>query len=137
MSGIFGGSGKGSSAPAGGYEITGGGADAPWTWGVSDFDQSAIDSATGSNVSATQNRYNQLGLGGSTMEGQDVANDQTMGTALTGQEQTQNVGNAALNPALQPTLDQLLTNQGAQQQNTQLDALAGKAVGAGLSGVGL
>ena len=91
MSGLF-----GSGTPKGGFQLQGGGSEAPWNWGVSPFDQSAIDSATGSNVSSTESRYNQLGLGGSTMEGQDVAQDQTAGTAMTGQEQTQNVSNAAL-----------------------------------------
>lgn len=128
MSGIFGG-----GAPKGGYEITGGGANAPWTWGVSPFDQQSIDAATGSNVTSTENRYDQLGLGGSTMEGQDVTQAENMGQAMTGQEQTQNVGNPALNPALQPTLDTLIGNPQGQQQSTQLDTLAGKAIGAGLT----
>lgn len=121
------------TTPKGGYEITGGGAGAPWNWGVSPFDQQAIDAATGSNISATENRYDQLGLGGSTMEGQDVAQAHEMGQALTGQEQTQNVGNPALNPALQPTLDTLIGNPQGQQQGTQLTSLAGKAIGAGLT----
>lgn len=128
MSGLFGG-----GTPKGGYEITGGGADAPWTWGVSPFDQQAIDAATGSNVTSTENRYNQLGLGGSTMEGQDVTQAEDMGQAMTGQEQTQNVGQPALNPALQPTLDTLIGNPQGQQQGTQLAGLAGKALGAGIS----
>jgi hypothetical protein len=135
MSGLFGGSSK-DGAPSGGFQLTGGGAEAPWTWGVSPFDQSAIDAATGSNISATENRYNQLGLGGSTMEGQDVGQAKEMGTAITGQEQTQNVGDPALNPALQPTINQLITNPQGQQQNSQLAGLAGKALGAGLGGTG-
>jgi hypothetical protein len=127
---LFGGSNKGGgSAPAGGFLLTGGGAEAPWNWGVSPFDQSAIDTATGSNVSSTENRYNQLGLGGSTMEGQDVNQAEEMGTAITGQEQTANVGQPALNPALQPTINQLITNPQGQQQNSQLASLAGKALG--------
>ena len=132
MSGIFGGNDK-SGVPSGGYQITGGGADAPWSWGVSPFDQSAIDSATGSNVTSTENRYSQLGLSGSTMEGQDVAQAGEMGQALTGQEQTSNVGNPALNPALQPILDKLIGNPAGQQQSQQLSSLAGKAIGAGIS----
>jgi hypothetical protein len=127
---LFGGSNKGGgSAPAGGFLLTGGGAEAPWNWGVSPFDQSAIDTATGSNVTSTENRYNQLGLGGSTMEGQDVNQAEEMGTAITGQEQTANVGQPALNPALQPTINQLITNPQGQQQNSQLASLAGKALG--------
>jgi hypothetical protein len=131
MSGLFGGSSK-NGLPQGGFQLTGGGAEAPWNWGVSPFDQGAIDSATGSNVQSTQNRYNQLGLGGSTMEGQDVAQAGEMGTALTGQEQTSNVGNAALNPALQPTINDLIGNPQGQQQSSQLAGLAGKALGGGL-----
>jgi hypothetical protein len=130
---LFGGGGKGGgSVPSGGFQLTGGGAEAPWNWGVSPFDQSAIDTATGSNVTSTENRYNQLGLGGSTMEGQDVTEADKMGEAITGQEQTQDVGNPALNPALQPTINQLITNPQGQQQNSQLASLAGKAIGSGL-----
>jgi hypothetical protein len=130
---LFGGSNKGGgSAPAGGFLLTGGGAEAPWNWGVSPFDQEAIDAATGSNTQATEDRYRQLGLSGSTMEGQDVAQAGEMGTALTGQEQTQNVGQPALNPALQPTINQLISNPAGQQQGTQLASLAGKALGSGL-----
>jgi len=121
-------------APSGGFQLTGGGAEAPWTWGVSPFDQSAIDSATGSNQTAINDRYNQLGLGGSTMEHQDEASAGEAGTAITGQEQTQNVGNPALNPALQPTINDLITNPQGQQQNSQLTQLAGKAIGASLAG---
>jgi hypothetical protein len=98
----------GGGGTKGGYDVTGGGTDAPWNWGVSQFDQDQINQATGSNTEAVQNRYQQLGLGGSTMEGQDVAGAQEMGQAMTGQEQTQNVGNAALNPALQPQLNDLI-----------------------------
>jgi hypothetical protein len=131
---LFGGGGKGGSAPTGGFQLTGGGSEAPWNWGVSPFDQSAIDTATGSNVTSTENRYNQLGLGGSTMEGQDVNQAEEMGTAITGQEQTANVGQPALNPALQPTINQLITNPQGQQQQSQLTNLAGKALGSSLGG---
>lgn len=124
-----------NSQPKGGFQITGGGAEAPWNWGVSNFDQSAINAATGSNEQAVTDRYNALGLGGSTMEGQDVAQAGTMGEALTGQEQTQNVGNAALNPALQPTINQLIGNPGGQQQASTLTGLAGKALGAGIGAI--
>lgn len=103
MSDLFGG---GSSKT--GYNVTGGGTGAPWNWGVSDFDQSQIADATASDTQAVENRYQQLGLGGSTMEGQDVAGAGQMGEAMTGQLQTQNVGNPALNPALQPQLNSLI-----------------------------
>ncbi|HEX3524237.1 MAG TPA: hypothetical protein VHT52_19375 [Stellaceae bacterium] len=115
----------GGSQSKGGYDVTGGGTNAPWNWGVSDFDQSQINAATGSNEQAVTNRYNQLGLGGSTMEGQDVAGAGQMGEALTGQEQTANVGTAALNPALQPQLNSLI---GAQSNpGVSLGSLAGAA----------
>lgn len=119
--------------PSGGFEITGGGTGAPWNWGVSPFDQSAIDAATGQNVASTKARYDQLGLGGSTMEGQDVAQAGEMGQAITGQEQTANVGQPALNPSLQPQLDTLIPNAQGQQNNTQLATLAGKALGTALT----
>ena len=135
MSGLFGGSSKGGT-PQGGFQLTGGGSEAPWNWGVSPFDQSAIDSATGSNISATENRYNQLGLGGSTMEGQDVTQDQMAGTAMTGQEQTANVGNPALNPALQPTINQLIGAGNTSGSSTALAGLAGKALGSTLGSAG-
>lgn len=131
MSQVFG-KGGGGNDPSGGFLLTGGGSEAPWNWGVSPFDQGAIDSATGSNTDATAARYDQLGLGGSTMEHQDLASVNEAGDAITGQEQTANVGNPALNPALQPTIDQLITNQQGQQQNSQLATLAGKAIGAGI-----
>jgi hypothetical protein len=115
----------GGGGTKGGYDVTGGGTNAPWTWGVSDFDQSQINAATGSNTEAVQNRYQQLGLGGSTMEGQDVAGAGEMGQALTGQEQTQNVGNPALNPALQPQLNSLIG--ATANQGVSLGSLAGAA----------
>ena len=90
MSDLSGGSSKGSASAG------------PNNWGVSPFDMSAVMDATGSNTQAVENRYQQLGLGGSTMEGQDVQGAQDMGQAMLGQLQTQNVGNANLNPALQP-----------------------------------
>jgi hypothetical protein len=113
----------GGGGTKGGFDVTGGGTDAPWNWGVSPFDQSQITSATGSNTQATENRYDQLGLGGSTMEGQDVAGAGAMGEALTGQEQTQNVSNPALNPALQPQLNSLIGASAAPS----LGSLAGDA----------
>jgi hypothetical protein len=96
---------------------------------VSDYDQSQIDAATGSNTQAVENRYQQLGMGGSTPEQQDVSAAGLMGSALTGQEQTQNVGNAALNPALQPQLNDLI---GAQSNpGVGLGSLAKAAGGLG------
>ncbi|HEX3522854.1 MAG TPA: hypothetical protein VHT52_12290 [Stellaceae bacterium] len=115
----------GGSQSKGGYDVTGGGTNAPWTWGVSDFDQSQIDAATGANSQAVENRYQQLGMGGSTPEQQDVAGAGLMGQAMTGQEQTANVGQPALNPALQPQENQLI---GAQSNpGVSLGSLAGAA----------
>ena len=115
----------GGGGTKGGTDVTGGGTNAPWTWGVSDFDQSQIDAATGSNTQSVENRYQQLGLGGSTMEGQDVTGAQNMGTALTGQEQTANVSNPALNPALQPQLNSLIG--ATSNSGVSLGSLAGAA----------
>lgn len=123
MSNLFGG---GSSKT--GYNLTGGGTDAPWNWGVSPFDQTQISDATGSNTQAIEDRYQQLGLGGSTMEGQDVAGAGQMGDAMTGQLQTQNVGNAALNPALQPQLNSLIGATGNSNLSSELGTLAGSAL---------
>jgi hypothetical protein len=109
----------------GGYDVTGGGTDAPWSWGVSPFDQNQISMATGSNEQAIGNRYDQLGLGGSTMEGQDMTGATDMGEAMTGQEQTANVSNPALNPALQPQLNSLI--DATNQQGTSLGSLASAA----------
>lgn len=123
MSDLFGGSSKN------GYDVTGGGTNAPWTWGVSPFDQQAIDAATAQSGAAIDARYKQLGLGGSTMEHQDEAQNELAGSAQTGQEQTSNVGSPALNPALQPQLNQLIgvnSNQGNQTAET-----IGNVIGAG------
>jgi hypothetical protein len=116
----------GGSSSKGGFDVQGGGTNAPWSWGVSPFDQSQIDMATGSNEQAISNRYDQLGLGGSTMEGQDVAGAGQMGEAMTGQQQTQNVSNPALNPALQPQINSLVgTQQGSS--GVSLGSLASAA----------
>ena len=69
----------------GGYNITGGGNDAAWSWGVSPFDQSMIDQATSTNAQAITNRNNQLGLANSSAEGEDLASNTLQGQAVTGQ----------------------------------------------------
>lgn len=135
MSSLFGGN-KGSQDAGGGFNIVGGGTGAPWSWGVSDFDQSMIDAATGSNEQAITNRYNQLGLGGSSMETGDLAEAGLQGQALTGQEQTANVGQPALNPALQPQLNSLIGTRSTgtgSSIGTGLGQLAG--LGGSLSGL--
>jgi hypothetical protein len=143
----LGGSSKGGGAGASGassteFDVTGGGTNAPWTWGISPFDQSAIDSATGQNASSIDARYNQLGLGGSTMEGQDQGRIPTatggnigQGQAVTGQEQTSNVGLPALNPALQPQFNSTIGGQPANTSASSLGSLAGLA-GKALGGLG-
>ena len=111
-------------------------------FGPSQFDQDAITAATGGNQQTTSARYNQLGMGGSTPELQDLANQANLGEATTGQEQTADVGQAAFNPALQPAqtnlptsavlqADQLQTQAG-QQEGAALGSLAGFAAGKAL-----
>jgi hypothetical protein len=124
-----GGGGGSSSNPA--FLFTGGGTGEPWNWGVSPFDQNMIDQATASNKSGVTNRYDQLGLGGSTMEGQDTATAGQMGDAMTGQLQTTNQTNPALNPAQQPQINQIVGNLGGSGQNSTLSDLASAATIAG------
>lgn len=136
MSSIFGGGGNNKQGVSTtGYGLTGGGFGAPWNWGVSPFDQTQIDQATADNTTAMKNRYQQLGLGGSTMEGQDVAGTNQAGQAMTGQLQTQNVSNPALNPALQPILNTII-GPGGVNSASGLSSLAGQALGAGLNAAG-
>jgi hypothetical protein len=106
-----------------------------FSFGPSQFDLGAIMSAVGGNQQTTTNRYNQLGMGGSTPELQDLAQQSELGQAAIGQEQTTDVGNPALNPALQPAETNLSTNAvlGADAANTQAVtsdlASAGKIAG--------
>jgi hypothetical protein len=103
-------------------------------FGPSQFDLGAITDAVTGNTQMTENRYNQLGLGGSTMEGQDVTQEGDLGQAAIGQEQTSDVTNPALNPALQTAQTNLPTSSilGAEQQSSSnlgstLGTLAGLA----------
>jgi hypothetical protein len=97
----------------GGMMGGGGGKGGGGSGGVSDFDMAAIQQLIGQNIQALQNRYKQLGLGQpsgdpltaalggtsltyagpSTMENQDVADQNQLGQAAIGQVQTQNVDN--------------------------------------------
>lgn len=124
------GSGKGSS---GGYQVTGGGAGQPFNFGPSPFDLSSIQSAVGDNTAAVTNRYNQLGLGGSTMEQQDIAGQNEIGQAAIGQEQTQTVQDPAINTALQPSINSLIgvgsTASANQGLSTALSSLANQQAG--------
>ena len=104
-------------------------------FGPSQFDLGAIMSAVGGNQQTTTNRYNQLGMGGSTPELQDLANQANLGQAEIGQQQTQDVTNPAFNPALQtaetnlPSSAILASDQAAQKQGQTIGADAGKALG--------
>jgi len=127
--------GGGNNFPQGGVNVQGGGAGAPFLFGPSPFDLSQLVAALGSNLTGITNRYNQLGLGGSTMEQQDLAAAPLQEKAAVGQEQTSTVTNPAINPALQPPINQLIGV--GQNQNTgstvasTLGTLAGQALVAG------
>jgi hypothetical protein len=124
------GSGKGSS---GGFDVTSGGAGLPFNFGPSPFDLSAIMSAVGDNTQSVTNRYNQLGLGGSTMEQQDLTGQDLLGQATIGQEQNTTVADPAINTSLQPSVNSLIgvgsTQSANQGLNTALGNLATQAAG--------
>jgi hypothetical protein len=108
--------------------------------GVSDFDFAMIQQAVGQNIQALQNRYKQLGLGQpsgdpltaalggtsltyagpSTMETQDVAQQNQIGQAAQGLVQSQNVDNPFA-PGSPANLAELAS------QNAQLASAAGTA----------
>lgn len=104
-------------------------------FGPSQFDMGAITDAMGGNQQTTSARYNQLGMGGSTPELQDLANQANLGQATIGQEQTKDVTQPAFNPALQPAQTNLptsavLADQAAQEKAGQQEgAAAGQAAG--------
>jgi len=104
-------------------------------FGPSQFDLGAIDAATQGNEATTTARYNQLGMGGSTPELQDLASQANLGQATIGQEQTQDVTNPAFNPALQtaqtniPTSAVLAADQANTAAGQKLGAAAGQAAG--------
>jgi hypothetical protein len=104
-------------------------------FGPSQFDLGAITDATSGNQQTTTARYNQLGMGGSTPELQDLANQANVGQATIGQEQTQDVTNPAQNPALQTPQTNLptsavLADQAAQEKAGQQEgAAAGQVAG--------
>lgn len=119
----------------GGFNVTGGGDPSMWNWGVSPFDKQAIDTALTGSEGTTKARYDQLGLGGSTMEQQDLGNAPSVtgglpaeASAVLGQEQTANVGNAALNPALQTPISELIGAQSTANTTGTLASLAGQAL---------
>lgn len=101
-------------------------------FGPSQFDLGAIMDAVTGNTQATNARYDQLGLGGSTMEQQDDANQSLFGQAAIGQEQTQDVGNPAFNPALQSAQTNLPTSSilaADQQSSSSLGSTLGSLAG--------
>lgn len=108
-------------------------------FGPSQFDQGAITAATQGNQQTTTNRYDQLGMGGSTPELQDLANQANIGQATTGQEQTQDVTNPAFNPALQTAQTNIPTNSvlAADAANQQAGQKLGGATGTALGAFGL
>ena len=134
----MGGGGKGGVPPSAGAQNTIFG-------GLSPFDVSTSEAATGQNVEAIQNRYAQLGIenpggdprnptpsGPSTMEMQDVEGANLAGAASLG-----NIENISLGPAPGSALNNAvqlanLTNQAQAQQQFQ------QSLGqlAGLSGFG-
>lgn len=100
----------------------------PFEFGPSQFDLQAIMNALGTSETAMTNRYNQLGLGGSTMLQQDLGNAPSLtgglsneAMAMVGQQQTQDVGNPAFNPALQGATS---TPQTGMQNLSSLTSLA-------------
>jgi hypothetical protein len=104
-------------------------------FGPSQFDLGAIQDATSGNEASTTARYNQLGMGGSTPELQDLAQQSKVGQATIGQEQTTDVTNPAFNPALQsaqtniPTAAVLAADQANQQAGQKLGGQVGQALG--------
>jgi hypothetical protein len=133
---LFGGGNNQSNLPPT-LDVFGGGTNAPFTFGVNQFDLQSIVDAFHKNMGATQARYNQLGLGGSSMEAQDLGTAPSLTgglpqqeKAVIGQEQTQNVGNAALNPALQPQIDAQLGGGGATGSTGSSASSLGQLAGA-------
>lgn len=138
-SGLFGGGGSSSSSGAGSKgDVTGLDTNlqqGAFEFGPSQFDLGAINAATQGNQQTTTNRYDQLGMGGSTPELQDLANQANIGQAAVGQGQTQDVTSPAFNPALQtaqtniPTSSVLAANAENQQAGQKEGAAAGQAAG--------
>jgi hypothetical protein len=154
MGGLFGG-GSSKNAPfvlPGGLadDVTGGGLGQPFSasFGLSPFDVSSIGGSTTADTQSITNRYNQLGMGGSTPEQTDLAQAGVQSQALAGQEQQQDVSNPAMNPALQTPIAQVLGTQSpgsvgnlssgnTQGLNTLETSLGNLATQAGLqSGLG-
>jgi hypothetical protein len=106
-------------------------------FGPSQFDLGAISSAIGGNQTGITNTYNQLGMGGSTPELQDLANQANLGQAAVGQQQTADVTNPVDNPSLQTAQTNIPTNAvlSADAANTAAGEQLGGAVGGGAGGL--
>lgn len=91
----------------------------PFQFGPSQYDISQILGAVGGNQEATTKRYDQLGMGGSTPEQQDLSQQNLLGQAAEGQLQTSEVTNPAFNPALQ--------TPSTNQQGTVIGSAVGSA----------
>jgi hypothetical protein len=103
-------------------------------FGPSQFDLGAIMDAISGNTASTDARYSQLGMGGSTPNLQDDANQTNLGQATIGQEQTADVGNPAFNPALQKAETNLSSGQVEQaNQSSSSGLLSGLGSLAGLA----
>ena len=109
-------------------------------FGPSQFDIGAIMDAVSGNQTATTNRYDQLGMGGSTPELQDLAQQSNLGQAAEGQLQNTEVKDPAINTALQPAETNLssgqVTSANASSGGGILGSL-GSLAGIASKGVGL
>jgi hypothetical protein len=115
----------GSGSSGGGFDVTSGGAGLPFNFGPSPFDLSSISSAVGDNTQSVTDRYNQLGMGGSTPEQQDLTGQDLLGQATIGQEQTQTVSDPAINTSLQPSVNSLIGVGSTQAANSGLTSALG------------
>lgn len=143
MGGMAGGGGGGGKGGGGG------------SGGVSDFAMEMIQQAVGQNIQALQNRYKQLGLGQpsgdpltaamggtsltyagpSTMENQDVAQQNQIGQAAQGSLQAANVDNPFA-PGSPANLAELASQQAQFQSASGSIAGARDAANAGGPGTG-
>jgi len=110
MGDLFGGGGANPFIVPGGLgvDVSGGGLGAGFSFGPSNFDVYRLGDATRSDLSSITNRYNQLGLGGSNAMSTDLTAVGPQSQAVAGAQETKDVTNPALNPALQTPITQLL-----------------------------
>lgn len=110
----------------------------PFEFGPSQFDINSIMAAIGGNTQATTNRYDQLGLGGSTPEKEDLSQVALESQAAQGQLQNTQVLQPAFNPALQPAQTNVPSSAiiAENAANSQAGAALGKTIGT-VAGLGL